>query len=178
MTLDSHPNHNLMSDSDWNKVLLYVTNDASLDRAAFESQFESDPDLCEKISEAVLLIEKIRQSGSNGQSDKTVLIPPLARPADVSSFYRSWNGIVLLAASIAILTVAASWVLWTQGSLAIRNDARMLVAWADLHCTANCFAELTEDLADVSDIDDDSEFPEWLITATLAEESVTQELVQ
>ena len=157
------------------EAMLYLLEDAALDREAFESRLANDPALGEILAQSVTVFQSLESINFDSQT--------IVRATHVSSrSYRSWISLATIAASLLLVSFLGWQTLHSirSGSTEIatsstENGSLISVVWA--------WGELKADDPDAQLLRDvgDSEFenalamldpfterdvPEWLVLAT------------
>jgi hypothetical protein len=162
-------------------ALLYVLNDPSLDRDAFEVQLADDMVLGEMVSEAARWVFDIKSLGAiSCQTGKVSVASPVSAEAASPSVCPSWIWICALAASIAMVA-GVSWRFGRIGSNDQKLTANVVNAWADLQSEMGdsndpyldsrskaVFVPETELMLEENEVAHDSDLPTWLVAATVA----------
>ncbi|MEQ1824901.1 MAG: hypothetical protein ABL921_03115 [Pirellula sp.] len=155
-------------------VMLYVLNDPALDRDSFELKLADNPELCEQVAQGVALLAGVRAHTAISHPTISSVVPRPLHPVD-------WRWIASLAASLTIV-VGWSWISWTNRSQQVSYTS-MVDAWSYFHRESQeptdlisetsfqgvelAYAEIPTS-SDGNEQEDD--FPEWLIAATVANE--------
>jgi hypothetical protein len=170
--MPNHPSSHLL------EAMLYVQNDPFLDRDEFEQRLADDPALGESVAEAVGLLQDIRSLCAT-QTRPVVTVAGSSHAQQMPVAFWQWS------ISIAASTALIAYVSW-QYFVFERNNhnqlANVVNAWSDLHQldgldnvedaklrSVGLESELTPEADEVLDED----FPDWLISATVAPVAVS-----
>ena len=160
-------------------AMLYLLDDPALDRDAFEAKLANEAQLTEILAEAVTVFQSLRKAEFESER------PFVARTTHASVHsYRRWQSIPVIAASVLIF----GYIGWQtiQSMRSHSNEIAMnsvVWAWGELQ-TDNSDSQLTRDVGD-SDFENtwamleptsDTDVPEWLVLATVANVDGIQDL--
>ena len=159
--------------------MLYLLNDPALDRSAFESRLEHDPKLAEILANTVDSYQALLCVPSWQASATSQFVSPVA--SKTIHYYRSWQMLGALAASILIVALTAWQLLFSirqQESVLSANEPELqnniVLAWSDMQSNDGepmLFREIAiheienESSLAVSDFSGELEIPDWIVLA-------------
>lgn len=157
------------------EAMLYLLEDAALDREAFEARLANDPRLGEILSQSVTVFQSLESINFDSQT--------IVRATHVSSrAYRSWMALATIAASLLLVSFLGPQTLHSirSGSTQIATSStengsliNLVWAWGELKAD-DPDAQLLREFGDgefenalaMLDPFTEREVPEWLVLAT------------
>lgn len=153
------------------EAMLYLLDDPALDRDAFEARLANDTQLAEILAETVSVFQSLQKVEFESEKQS------MARTAHASVYsYHRWQSIPVIAASLLIIGFLGWQTIQSMRShsnaIALNN---VVWAWGELQ-TDNSDSQLNRDVGE-SDFENtfamleptsDSDVPEWLVLATVA----------
>jgi hypothetical protein len=160
------------------EAMLYALNDPALDREAFERDMADDPELAFLVSSAVQLAVEMKDSFEPSLASRQGYSEPIR--SELPSANPQPAGWVL--AGILCASTVFGWIAWNRIFYSEENhhsDRDLVTAWSMFRAESGAAGVLETELSPVSYLEDtepslvenDEEFPSWLIAATATESS-------
>lgn len=159
------------------EAMLYALNDPALDREAFEREMADDPELAFSVASAVQLALEMKESFEpsalrRGYSEPIRSELPSGNPQPAG-----WVLTAILCASAVL-----AWIAWNRFFYSEEihpSDRDLVTAWSMFRAESGAAGVLETELSPASYLEDsesslvenDEDFPSWLIAATATESS-------
>jgi len=150
--------------------MLYLLDDPSLDRSAFELQLVDDSELGEIVAESVSRLQAMRAMKPAdwpriSPPEKSML--PVRLPTSANTTRLDWRLCLALAATLLL----APWVNWSALRVPLEKAPQIAMVWSDLRAEEAShmqrqppFTEDAEvDLGSTRDAFEESELPDWMV---------------